>query len=305
MTPSKLAGLYSVLRQRVNLHVEGACAEVSVQLPPAFDGELAFFRLVNWSYVVFNEAGRVALPFLANLPPLREAKALKAEVGYLRAYVVHNLDVTRKHDAKMVAATHRWFKTACGKGYPTQPAHFADACTALCVRFAEMLVGAIDACDLLDGDEDGLRLVEDLRARIDLNWEAHRFDRFVERCAERIGNVGLDLLKLRANRLDEWRKTVAAAEEVSRERALELRIEADLLAAIGDTLPVTAAEAATRLALAGPERVVAALLILRRARANGGLFIPALIETAVSMVEDENLQAAQNEVKAQSGGIRP
>jgi hypothetical protein len=130
--------------------------------------------------------------------------------------------------------------------------------------------------------------VEDLTERVKLNWEAHRFDRFVERCAKRIGDVGLDLLRLRAKRLDVWREMVASAEESSRERALELRIEADLLAAVGDMLPVTAAEAATRLALAGPEKVVAALLILRRARIEGGLIIPELIEAAASAVATEN-----------------
>ena len=212
MTPSELSGRYTVLRQRVNFHVQGACAEVSLPLPPAFDGELAFFRLVNWSYAVVNEAARVALPFLTDLPPLREANTLKPEIGNLRTYVAHNLDVTRKHDAKMVAAAHRWFKDACGKGYPTEPEHFAGACAALCGRLARTLMGAIDACDLLDSVEDGPRLVEDLRARVHLNWEAHRFDRIVERCAARIGNTGLDLLQLRVHRLDAWRKTVAAAE---------------------------------------------------------------------------------------------
>lgn len=282
MTPSELLRLFTVLRQRVNLHVENACCEVSLPLPPAFDGELAFFRLVNWSYVVVNEAGRVVLPFLTSLPPLRAANGMRQEVGFLRTYVAHNLDVARKHDAKMLAAVHRWFKEACGKGYPTQTEHFSDACATLCGRIANNITGAIDACDLLDNTEDGPRLVEDLSARVNLNWEAHRFDRILERCVSRVGDFGLDLIQLRTKRLDAWRKTLTAAEESARERALELRIEADLLSAAEGALPITANEAATRLALAGPEHVTAALVILRRAHKEGSLLVPALIEAAAS-----------------------
>lgn len=282
MTPSELNNLYSGLRRRIAIHVPTACAEVSLPLPAAFDGELAFYRLVNWAYGLIHEAARVPLPFLMNLPPLRSIGTLRKDVANLRTYVAHNLDLSEKRDLKTMAAVHLWFKDACGHGSPRETPHFVDACNTLCRRLAEALEGSLDACDLLDDPLDGPRLIGDLQARVDLKWAAYRFDPIVTACADRLGNPALDLLKLRADRLDAWRRTLAEADEKGRARALELRIEADLLSAIGDRLPISAREASERLALAGPAAVVAGLLFLRDAKRIGSLSVPEIIELAAA-----------------------
>ncbi|GAB1717351.1 MAG: hypothetical protein NTAFB05_23930 [Nitrobacter sp.] len=150
----------------------------------------------------------------------------------------------------------------------------------------------MDACDLLDDPVDGPRLIADLQTRVDLMWAAHRFDPVATACADRLGNPGLDLLKLRADRLDVWRRTLAEADEKGRARALELRIEADILSAIGDRLPISAREASERLALAGPAAVVAGLLLLRDARRVGRLSLPELIELVVKSQLSENYGVA-------------
>jgi hypothetical protein len=243
---------------------------------------LAFYRLVNWAYGLTHEAARVPLPFLMNLPPLRAVGTLRKDVANLRTYVAHNLDLNENRDRKTIAAVHSWFKDACGYGSPRDTTHFVDACNTLCERLTEALVGSLDACDLLDDPVDGPRLIGDLQTRVDLKWAAHRFDPIVTACADRLGNPALDLLKLRADRLDAWRRTLAEADEKGRDRALELRIEADLLSAIGDRLPISAREASERLALAGPATVVAGLLILRDAKRIGSLSVPEIIELAAA-----------------------
>ena len=277
MTPIELSNLYQTLRTRVSIHSPNGCAEISLPLPSDFGDELAFYRLVNWGYVLVQEAAKIPLAFLTNLPPLKADNSFRKEVSRLRTYVAHNLDTKSTRDQKTYAFVHLWFKEACGRGTPNSAAHYGDCCAYLAGRFQEALNGAIEACDLLDDPEDGPRLVADLKDRIDLAWEAHRFDPMVAECATRLGNPGLDLLAIRSKHLDKWRRVLAEADENERERVLEQRIEADLLEAIGDILPQTIRKNLQRVA-ASADATVAALLLLREARRIGSMTLPQIIE---------------------------
>ena len=277
MTPIDLSNLYQTLRTRVSIYCPNSCAEISLPLPSNFGDELAFYRLVNWGYVLVQEAAKIPLAFLTNLPPLKADNSFRKEVSRLRTYVAHNLDTKSTRDQETYAFVHRWFKEACGRGTPDSVAHYGDCCAYLASRLQEVLNGAIEACDLFDDPEDGPRLVADLKGRIDLVWEAHRFDPIVAKCAARLGNPGLDLLALRSRHLEKWRDVLAQADENERERVLEQRIESDLLQAIGDALPLIIRENLQRVA-ANIHATVAALLLLREARRIGAMTLPQIIE---------------------------
>ena len=283
MTPIELSNLYQTLRARVSIHSPNGCAEISLPLPSDFSDELAFYRLVIWGYALVNEAAKIPLAFLTKLPPLKANNSLRNEMSTLRTYVAHNLDISKKRDQKTYAFVHRWFKEACGRGSPDSAAHYGDCCIYLAGRLQEALTGAIYACDLLDDPEDGPRLVADLRGRVDLVWEAHRFDPIVAECAARLGNPGLDLLEIRSKHLDKWRRVLSEADENERERVLEQRIESDLLEAIGDVLPRTIRENLQQVA-ASADATVAALLLLREARHLGSMTLPQIIEFVSSQV---------------------
>ena len=195
MTAVDLANRYDQLRQRLAMHVPAACGEVSVPLPANLNDELAFYQLVNWGYIVLNEAAKVPISFLTALPPLKANSELRTEVGKMRTFVAHNLDVTSKSDLKTRSFAHSWFRSACSIGSPIDAAHFASCSEYLGKRLEQALRGAVEACDALDDPIDGPALVNDLRSRIDLNWEAHRFDPIVAEIAYTLGNPGLDLLE--------------------------------------------------------------------------------------------------------------
>lgn len=275
-SPIDLADLYGMLRRRLAVHIPDSCTEITLRLPQAFDGELAFYRLVNWAYALVNEAARVPLPFLTNLPPLRANDIYKREIGYLRTYLNHNLGES-KRDLKTAAGASRWFGQACGKGSPREPEHYAAACNTLAGRLRLMLEGAIDACDLLDDPIDGSALVGNLQLQVNQTWDAHRFDPIVQECVESIGNPGLDLLEFRSKRLDAWRAVVKGAEAHLVAEAVRIKIEADLLGEVDNRLPIDARTAKELLCISGSEAVVAALLLLRDARATGNLSVPNLL----------------------------
>lgn len=287
VTPIDLGNLYQILRTRVSVHLSKGCAEISLPLPSDFGDELAFYRLVNWGYVLVNEAARIPLAFLTSLPPLRADSSFRREISTLRTYVAHNLDVEKERDQKTYAFVRRWFRQACAQAAPGSAGQYADCCDHLAGRLQEVLVGAIAACDLLDDPVDGPRLIADLRERIDLMWDAHRFDPIVAECAARLGSPGIDLLAIRSRHLDRWRKVLSEAEETERERVLEQRIEADLLEAIGDALPQTVRENLRRVA-ASAEATVAGLLLLRESRRLGAMTLPQIIDLVTSEILEQD-----------------
>ena len=288
MTPIELNDLYKALRTRVSIYSPHGCAAISLHLPSDFADELAFYRLVNWGYVLVHEAAKIPLAFLTSLPPLNANNSFRNEMSRLRTYVAHNLDISKKRDQETYAFVHRWFREACGRGTPANAADYGACCSHLADRLQETLAGAIEACDLLDDSEDGPRLIADLVGRIDLQWDAHRFDPMVAECAARFGNPGLDLLAIRSRHLDKWRTVLSAADENERARVLEQQIEADLLEAIGDTLPQAIRERLQQVA-ASPEATVAALLLLRETQRIGTMTLPQIVELVSTQVDVERI----------------
>ena len=266
----ELGDLYGKLQHRISVHSPDSCVEISLKLPLGNGDELAFHLLVNWAYVLLHEAARIPLAFLTRLPPLRADNSFRREVSGLRTYLVHNLDVRKIRDRRTRDFVHRWFRDACGFGVASSAAHYRECCSRLAHKLKEVLKGAIDACDLLDDPEDGPRLVDDLRDRVDLSWNAQRFDEMVVKCAARTGNPGLDLVAFRSRHLEKWRQALAQAKEPDRETVVEQQIEADLVAAIGYALPHDVREGIERVAVS-PDAVVASLLLLRDAQRVGGM----------------------------------
>lgn len=281
MTPIELTGLYDILRSRIAAHDLPACTEISLRLSSSFRDEIAFYRLVFWAYALVNEAARIPFDFLTNLPPLRADTSLRTEISQLRTFLAHNLDRRNRRDQRTMAFVQRWFMEACGHGEPNEDIHYRDCCVHLADKLEEALGGAIEACSLLDDPNDGLRLVASLRDRIDIAWPGHRFDRIVSACASRLGNPDVDLLMVRSRHLDSWRRFLARAPAQRREQALEQRIETDLLATIGDSLPRSVRESIQRIA-ASPTATTAALLIFREARQVGAMSLREIIDLVSS-----------------------
>ena len=277
MTASEITGLYDTLRTRLSVHAPTGCSAISLNLSPDFIDELAFYRLVFWGYALIHEAARTSFSFLTDLPPLRADRMLRKETSNLRAFLAHNMDRKNRRNRKTYEFVHQWFSDACGERNPESSGHFRSCCTCLGNEIRRGLRGAIAACDLLDDSVDGARLVADLKGRLDLEWEASRFDPIVVRCADRLGNPPIDLLAFRGRNLDRWRRFLKEADATAREQALEQRIEADLLATMDGALPASVREGLRRLT-ANPDSIAAALLLLSDAQRVGTLTLPQIID---------------------------
>lgn len=263
MSFTELYDAYSKLRMRVVALVDpSAFPSITVPGPRDTAGELGFVRLVAWSYALVQENGRVPLRFLLKLGQRPSPQVLE-DVPILRTWVAHNLELEKGSDQKKVRHAWAWFRQSCGVTVPLEPSHWAASAERLSEDLSAVVRDCIAAAELLDHPDDGPRNVAQLRERLGTDWEAYRFDSFVDAAAHRLGFNGLDAAALRRSRLEAWRKVIALASEDERESLLTRRVEADVLEALGHALPVSAMDVIKSLSGATTGEVAALMLVLR------------------------------------------
>lgn len=84
-------------------------------------------------------------------------------VRWLRTWSSHNLHLDKNSDIKTMASAITWFKRTCGTGTPTTAEHWRMCFEQLCNDLVDLLEKAVDACDHLGSEEDGPRLIDDLK----------------------------------------------------------------------------------------------------------------------------------------------
>ena len=281
--PVALANSYGQLRQRLAVHLgDSTPGEIGTGLPVTLSGELSFYRLVVWGYALVQEVAKVPVGFLTSLPPLKLAEPPLPEISPLRTWLSHNFNLASKRDIKTLRRAQVWFRRSCGTATPSSSQHWKSCCTTLHGSILNVLDGATAACDALDDEVDGIRLVDELKTRIENRWEAYRFDQYVSEAAQRLGYDGLGTVDFRSRNLDALRRVVEISDPSTRERLVTQHIESRMTELMGDALPVTTSELVKTLSLSGPDRVAAALIILKEINRSVPEQIVEIIERACS-----------------------
>ncbi len=236
---------YLQLRRLLSGYVsDKVLPDITVDPPKRDDDELAFIRLVAWSYIVLHEAGKLTFGILRHLPPLRgRSGTLLPHVRALRTWTSHNLAFGSKTDSATIRAAAAWFHSTCGTGAPSTNAHWARCFAILAEEMGVLLEDACKACDAFASTDDAPALKDEFLLRLERNWEAFRFDAFVAGSAELLG-FDVDVVPFRNERLKAWREVVEASQPDAINSNLRKRVEADLLDLMANAAPVTAAEAA-------------------------------------------------------------
>lgn len=265
MSFPKVLELYRQLRQELVRHGgnEALLAIEGLSLPTSED-ELSFIRLVVWSYALLQENGRIALRFLRELGKMPNAPVTESVMA-LRAWLTHNLSLTKDSDRRRLNRARAWLQTSCGRHLNLEASHWQQCFRALCAELSEMLERALESCAVLDHELDGPHNVEELKQRLRKNWDAYLFDSYVLEAAKRFSLDNIDVVAFRTQHVTQWRGVVEVAEDGNSHRLLTQRIEADLLKWIGDALPVTAAEVLQSVPLSPME--LSTLLLAVRAKA--------------------------------------
>lgn len=248
---------------------ESAMAEVTVAPPASDDDEIAFVKLVSWSYVLLFEAGRVAVAYLLQLPAgersrVRDPTLARVLVHDLRTWSFHNLGFLSDRDREISRRVRRWFIDTCGDCPPGTRQGWRLCFLALCKEVhstVEHCQGAMTT--VLLAEDDGEASTRDLRRRIDRAWPAVEFHKIIDDAAVRLG-VAIDAPKFCGGRLTTWQRYLESLPNGADLESQMLRVmERDLLAHAEDVLPIDGRDVMERLKLVpGPDVGRA----LRRAR---------------------------------------
>lgn len=262
--PVILANSYSRLRQCLAPHLlDSTPRDIGLPLPVSLEDELSFYRLVVWGYALVQEVARVPLDFLTSLPPLRYADPPLREIKPLRTWMNHNINLASSRDRNTLRKAQVWLRQSCGTSSPMVGRHWGMCCNKLHSSMLDVLNGATAACDALNDETDGARLVEDLRRRVETTWEAFRFDTYIAGTAARLGFDGLSVAAFRAKHLDNFRAIVESSDGEARDSLLTQYIETQMTDLMADALPTGIKQLVKELCLSQPERIVAALIVLR------------------------------------------
>ena len=248
---------------------EDALPEITVRPPSGDRDEASFIRLVNWSYVLLYETGRIVISYLLKLPNSANIARIDAEkkrelVRSLRTWNSHNLGFDSKRDVAIAQHVYKWF--AVHGGIPQESEHkvWSKCFEELCSEVSAIVRRCQEAVTfILSSTEDSDSILSDLKNRTNRDWPAHKFDSLVVDACTRIGSK-LNLNQFRARRIAGWRAFLeSVSEDDDPERRVISMIERDILDFQRDLLPIDGRDIMTTFGITPGPRVE---LMLARAQ---------------------------------------
>lgn len=244
MTFSSLNAEVSELRRALQVYVAPeALEEITVSHPAGNSDEASYLRLTSWCYVLLFEVGRVTIPFLLNLPSTKgradkNLLSVRKNVRSIRTFCFHNLGFTAR-DVQLSRKARDWHREKCGTDTPKQKQEWRNCFRSLCSEVSDVVGhchGTVD--NVLASPIDGEGAIAELRRRLDRNWPAHRFDRFVEEILVQIGRE-LNVTAFRNQHLTNWREYLEYLPEGDDvETEMIQLIERDVLNFFHNVLPI-------------------------------------------------------------------
>ena len=215
MTFTELNAAYVELRNSLGSFVgENSLQQVNIKPPANNYGEASFLRLVNWSYVLLYESGRVAIPYLLKLPSkhgkpnegLSDARAL---VHLLRTWNSHNIGFSSDSEADMTRRVYQWFGNYGGIPASSDDDIWQYCFEGLCFDVRKIVAHCQNAVMwAIESPDDGKTVIADLQRRLERNWPSFEFDRLIEDACVRFA-IQISVPKFREPRLPKWRDFLA------------------------------------------------------------------------------------------------
>ena len=245
-----------------------ALGQIHIRPPARENDEASFMRLVNWSYVLLFEAGRVTVPFLLKLPGgtdhSRDRLQETRDIAHaLRTWSSHNIGFSSDREAAISRRVSEWFLRRCGATEPKDEHGWSSCFNGLCGDVGSVVEHCQSALSAIVADDAERGTIEDLRRRVDRSWPAEKFDALVIEICTRLA-VTVDVPRFRNQRLSRWREyldTVPDADDPM--RAVARLIERDIIDHTNDILPIDGEDVMNALGLNPGPRVGDALLLAR------------------------------------------
>ncbi len=278
---------------------EEALRELTIRVPAGESDEASFFRLVNWSYALLFEAGRITVPYLLKLPSRTPSGSVRPQVARglvnsLRTWCVHDIGFSSDRSTGIMREVQTWFIERCGGCPPDSDDAWRLSFEDLCYKvglIVEHCQGAVDL--VLSSPDDRDDTIADLQRRLDRSWPACRFDEVVSDACTRFG-LSLNVMKFREPRLPKWRQYLETVPEEDDPRTKVIGIiERDILDHTSDILPINGNDVMNAFNLS-PGPIVQDVLVQARTLFRSGIRDPS-----------ELLEQLKEGVQAELGSIEP
>lgn len=244
MTFADLNASFSDLRDGLRAQVgPEAIGDLHIRPPSSDSDEGSFLRLTAWCFALLFEAGRITVPFLLDLnrpgTDSTRHKETRVVVQRLRTALSHNLGFIDDHDLDIRRAVSGWFLDAAKVISPMSANEWHACFQKLCGDVRDLVLH----CNLVlstvaTSIEDRDFIFDDLRRRLNRDWEPYQFDRLIEDSAARIGEK-INARSFRDRRIGEWRKFLAALpEDVNPVIEMERLIDGEVAHHFQTQLPV-------------------------------------------------------------------
>jgi hypothetical protein len=249
-----------------------AISELNIRPPAGEADEASFLRLTAWCYALLFEAGRIAIPFLLKLDYPRATKVdgkrhleTLAMVRCLRTSLFHNLGFEATHDLGVRRAVSSWFLDTCEATSPNSDTQWQSCFQRLSKDVRAILQHCAAALSAAAASRDDRDIVfDDLRRRLERDWEPYRFDMIVSDAAARLGEK-INAGAFRERRLGDWRLFLSALpEDADPEHEIERLIDAEVANHFHSALPVRTRELMDVLELGPGVEVKRAIELARR-----------------------------------------
>ena len=246
--------MYQVGRHKQELELRAASLtgarhvafhDISIQSPRLSPPELGFYQAVTWLYVFYYESGRISIPFLIDRLPIyglsgqgRHSRHYE-DVGQLRTYLQHNLNLQSDRGSQLQHQCEQWFANSCGSTIPRPDNEWIDCLKCVLESSDDLIVSAIDCLRSIERDESRGIIVDQWLSRLRHYHPKHVFTELVAAVLHDMGQESLDPSRITDRYYEKWSKSLRmmSASYVFDEDARRL-IERTLLSEAELPLPI-------------------------------------------------------------------
>lgn len=217
--PNPQGLMYEIISRREEMNLLASRAigvevpvfeEMSLPMPKLNPAELGFIRAVSWLYVLYHEAGKVGVGFLAErfpayyLDPENFLVVHYRVIQSFRTYLQHNLDSKTAHDLEIREACERWLAEKCGTPFPGSEDQW-NGCLVSILSEALNFLDALNKCIReIESDESRNMIVQAWIFQLKRYHPPHEFDTLISEVASDMGRGAIDSVRLRLRNYDKW-----------------------------------------------------------------------------------------------------
>ena len=191
-----------------------AFQEMSIRNPRFSPPELGFYQTVTWLYAFYYEAGRVSLRFLIDRLqtyfPDKHGNHLRhyEDVGRLRTYLQHNLNLDSTQDLRTQQISEEWFSRACGSAIPGIDQEWNECLERILGDSTAFLSGTIECVRAMERDDSSRIIVEQWSVRLGQYHPKQEFESLVSIVIHDMGQDSLDPAQITDRYYDQWNRNL-------------------------------------------------------------------------------------------------